>query len=78
MFESLKGSREIVSKLFAVKKALISIQHTNIAHQVSSIGSCVKSDHFKDFYEAKSYLSLQREIEIKTMTTRKLLLSHLE
>lgn len=30
------------------------------------IGSCIKSDHFKDFYNAKSYIQLEREVFIKT------------
>ena len=30
------------------------------------IGSCIKSDHFKDFYNAKSYIQLEREVTIKT------------
>lgn len=34
------------------------------------IGSCIKSDHFKDFYSAKSYLQLEREIAIKTETIK--------
>lgn len=29
-----------------------------IAYEVKLIGSCIKSDHFKDFYNAKSYLQL--------------------
>jgi hypothetical protein len=35
------------------------------AYQINLIGGCIKSDHFKDFYNAKSYLQLDREINIK-------------
>lgn len=31
-----------------------------MADQIKLIGVCVKSDHYKDFYEAKSYLALDR------------------
>ena len=41
-----------------------------IAYQFKLIGSCIKSDHFKDFYNAKSYLQLAREIKIKTQQVR--------
>lgn len=29
-----------------------------LAYQMKLIGSCIKSDHFKDFYNAKSYIQL--------------------
>ena len=29
-----------------------------IAIEMKLIGSCIKSDHFKDFYLAKSYIQL--------------------
>jgi len=37
-----------------------------LACQIKLIGSCIKSDHFKDFYNAKSYIQLEREVTIKT------------
>lgn len=41
-----------------------------VADQLKLIGVCVKSENYKDFYEAKSYLSLEREIDIKTQEWR--------
>lgn len=41
-----------------------------MADQFKLIGSCIKSDHFKDFYNSKSYLQLEREVFIKTQVIR--------
>jgi hypothetical protein len=52
------------------KRAFKFTQNLLIAHEIKLIGNCVKSDHFKDFYNAKSYLSLGREISIKTQAVK--------
>lgn len=49
-----------------------------IAYQFKLIGGCIKSDHFKDFYNAKSYLQLGREIKIKTQAVREEILEKWE
>jgi hypothetical protein len=47
------------------KLQLVFMKNELIAYEMKLIGSCIKSDHFKDFYNAKSYIQLEREVSIK-------------
>ena len=53
-----------------LKRKKKTIELSLINDQLKLIGSCVKSEHFKDFYSAKSYISLEREVKIKTQPTK--------
>ncbi len=44
-----------------------------VADEIKLIGGCIKSDHFKDFYHAKSYIQLEREVNIKTQSIKELI-----
>jgi hypothetical protein len=35
-------------------------------YQLQLVGNCIKSDNFKLFYSSKVYLSLPRQLSIKT------------
>ena len=56
----------VLMKILQNKRKINIIQHKFLSDQVRLIGSCVKTDHYKDFYQAKSYLPLEREILIKS------------
>ena len=49
-----------------LKRRIRTTENILICDELSLIGGCVKSEHFKDFYNAKSYISLEREVLIKT------------
>ena len=57
---------KVFTKLLQNKRRKKLTEHFLISDQLRLIGSCVKTDHYKDFYQAKSYLSLEREVLIKT------------
>ena len=50
--------KKLYSKELDVKRRKKTIELSLINDQLKLIGSCVKSEHFKDFYSAKSYISL--------------------
>lgn len=62
--------KKIYSRTMENKRILKLYTNQMVADQLKLIGVCVKSENYKDFYEAKSYLSLEREIDIKTQEWR--------
>jgi hypothetical protein len=62
--------RKIYSRAMDNKRVLKLYSNQIIADQLKLIGVCVKSENYKDFYNTKSYLSLEREMEIKTQDWR--------
>lgn len=66
LLEWNQGYKKTYSKLFENKRRTKFAENQIISDQFKLIGVCVKSDHYKDFYDAKSYLALEREVAIKT------------
>lgn len=62
----IREFRRAINASMKEKVELIFLKNELMAHAVKLIGSCIKSDHFKDFYNAKSYIQLEREVSIKT------------
>ena len=56
----MRQFKTIFLKLISLKRTLKCCQHSNVANALKLVGACVKSDHFKDFYTAKTYLTLER------------------
>lgn len=49
---------KILAKTLQNKRKIKIMEHCLVSDQLRLIGSCVKTEHYKDFYQAKSYLSL--------------------
>ena len=56
----LKELRKSIGSATHHKLQLLLMKNELIAFEMRLIGNCIKSDHFKDFYLAKSYLQLDR------------------
>lgn len=54
----IQSYKRIFNKMMENKRDLRIVENQNIADQIKLIGVCVKSEHYKDFYEAKSYITL--------------------
>ena len=61
---------KVLIQIIENKRGIKLVEHEMIYDQILLIGSCVKSDHYKDFYTSRTYLSLEREVQIKTEQLR--------
>ena len=62
----MKELRKAISGAIRLKIQLSFMKNELMTYEMRLIGGCIKSDHFKDFYNAKSYIQLDREVSITT------------
>ena len=62
----MKELRKSISGAIRLKIQLSFMKNELMTYEMRLIGGCIKSDHFKDFYNAKSYIQLEREVSITT------------
>ena len=56
----MRELRRAISGAIRLKIQLSFMKNELMTYEMRLIGGCIKSDHFKDFYNAKSYIQLER------------------